>query len=290
MPLSKLSSNSFNTQANLTSLSIGTAANRALGGNANTTTIATENAGLVTIAKPYDGSATTIRLTANPSGYGNDFYNGISAGGGGGFNFYAGGYQSPVDNQTYSSNGANTMVYFGGDYLNWQIQNYTGTTTAAAAGTYIGNKSYVRYLTALIVSEYGQIKTPASDYVQGSKTGWTQTSGSESGALIPFQAFQCRAFVKFNGSTNTISKAANFSSITDRGSGTWRANFNNNLPDGDYITTTSAQHNGYGGATLGSGGSNGAGDGNTSTYVALECRDMGNSTNEPNELFVAVFR
>ena len=290
MPLSKLSSNSFNTQANLTSLSIGTAANRALGGTGNTTTIATDNPGLMTIAKPYDGGATTIRLTANPSGYGNDFYNGIAAGGGGGFNFYAGGYQSAIDNQTYSSNGANTMVYFGGDYSNWQITQYTGTTTAAAAGTHIGSKSYVRFLTSFQVSEYGQIKTPSCEYVQGSKTSWTQNNGSESGGLIPFQAFQCRAFVKWNGVNNSIVKAANFSSMTDTGTGSWRANFTNNLFDSNYTVVASAQPNGYGGANLGNDGPNSVGDSNTNTYVALECRSNQNDDNEPNALSIAVFR
>jgi hypothetical protein len=290
MPLSKLSSNSFNTQANLTSLSIGTAANRALGGNANTTTIATENPGLVTIGKPYDGGATTIRFTSNPAGYGNDFYNGISCGSGGGFNIYGGGYQSPIDNNTYSSNGANTIMYFGGDFSNFQITHYTGTTTAAAAGTHIGGKSYVRFLTPFQVSEYGNIKTPACDYVQGSKTSWTTTAGSESGGLIPFQAFQCRAFIKFAGTTNAIVKAANFSSITDTGTGSWRANFTNNLFDSNYTVVASGQPNGYGGANLGNDGPNSVGDSNTTTYVALECRDNANNDNEPNALFIAVFR
>jgi hypothetical protein len=290
MPLSKLSSNSFNTQANLTSLSIGTTANRALGGSGNTTTIATDNAGLMTIGKPYDGGATTIRFTSNPSGYGSDFYHGISMGSGSGFNIYAGGYQSHIDNNTYSSNGSNTMMYFGGSTTDFSIQMYTGTTTAAAAGTHIGSKSYVRYLTPFSIGEYGNIKTPACEYTTGTKTSWIQTSGSESGGLIPFQAFQCRAFLKFNGSSNAIIKGANFSSITDRGTGLWRANFNNNLPDADYTVVASGQGNNYGGANLYNDGGNGAGDSNTNTYVALESRSNANDNNEPNALFIAVFR
>lgn len=291
MPLSKLSSNSFNTQANLTSLSIGTAANRALGGSGNTTTIATENPGLVTIGKPYDGGATTIRLTANPSGYTNDFYHGISQGSGGGFNCYAGGYQSSIDNNTYASNTGNTLMYFGGSQTEFAVQMYTGTGTAAAAGTYIGNKSYVRFLTAFQIGGSGNIKTPACEYVQGTQTSWTQTSaGGESGGLVPFQAFQCRAFAKFSGTSNSIVRGANISSITDRGTGLYRANFNNNLPDADYTVVTAAQPNGYSGAALGTGGSNAAGDSNTNTYVALECRNYVNNGNEPNELYFAVFR
>jgi hypothetical protein len=289
MPLSKLSSNSFNTQANLTSLSIGTAANRALGGSGNTTTIATENPGLVTIAKPYDGGATLIRFTSNPSGYGSDFYHGIAMGSGAGFNIYAGGYQSHIDNNTYSSNGSNTMMYFGGSASSFQVQLYTGTQQAAANNTHIGNKSYVRQITPFVVNQYGSIQTPACDYVLSDKSTWPTTANGESGGQVPFQAFQCRAFCYFNGTNNSIVKGANISSISDQGTGLYRANFTSNMPDANYTVVTAAQPNGYAGAALGTGPGTAAGD-NTTSYVSLECRNYSNSNNEPNALYFAVFR
>ena len=103
-------------------------------------------------------------------------------------------------------------------------------------------------------------------------------------------AYGCRAFAKFNGVNNTIQASGNISSITDRGTGFYRANFNNNLPDDAYTVVTAAQPNGYSGAALGAGGLNGVNDSNTNTYVALECRNYTNNNNEPNELFFAVFR
>jgi hypothetical protein len=289
MPLSKLSSNSFNTQANLTSLSIGTAANRALGGSGNTTTIATENPGLVTIAKPYDGGATTIRFTSNPSGYGNDFYHSIAHGAGSGFNIYAGGYQSHIDNQTYTSNNSNTMMYFGGSTSDFNVQLYTGTQQAAANNTYIGNKSYVRQLLAFSIGSFGNIKTPACEYTTLGTSSWATTLAGDSGGQVPFQAFQCRAFCYFNGITNAVVRGANISSITDQGTGLYRANFSSNMPDANYTVVTAGQHNGYGGAALGTGPGSAAGD-NTTSYVSLECRNYTNSNNEPNALYFAVFR
>ena len=103
-------------------------------------------------------------------------------------------------------------------------------------------------------------------------------------------AYGCRAWVKFNGITNAIVASGNISSITDTGVSTYRANFNNNLPDANYAVVTAAQPNGYAGAALGAGGPNAVGDSNTNTYVALECRNYTNNGNEPNELFFAVFR
>jgi hypothetical protein len=103
-------------------------------------------------------------------------------------------------------------------------------------------------------------------------------------------AYGCRAWAKFGGISNSIVASGNFSSITDRGTGLYKANFTNNLVDANYAVVTAAQPNGYSGAVLGAGGSNAAGDSNTNTYVALECRNYLNSNNEPNELFLAVFR
>jgi hypothetical protein len=103
-------------------------------------------------------------------------------------------------------------------------------------------------------------------------------------------AYACRAWVKFQGITDAIVASGNFSSITDTGVSTYRANFTNNLPDANYAVTTAAQPNGYAGAALGTDGPNAVGDSNTNTYVALECRDYTNNGNEPNALFVAVFR
>jgi hypothetical protein len=103
-------------------------------------------------------------------------------------------------------------------------------------------------------------------------------------------AYGCRAWAKFDGINDTISASGNISSISDTGIGLYRANFTNNLVDANYAVVTAGQANGYGGASLATGGPNGVGDSNTTSYVALECRDLTNNGNEPNELFFAVFR
>ena len=103
-------------------------------------------------------------------------------------------------------------------------------------------------------------------------------------------AYGCRAWAKFDGAADTISGSGNISSISDTGFSTYRANFTNNLVDANYAVVTAGQHNNYAGASLGAGGSNAVGDSNTTSYVALESRDLSNNGNEPNELFFAVFR
>lgn len=143
----------------------------------------------------------------------------------------------------------------------------------------------------------GYVRT-ATNHQLSFLTNNTEQMRLTTGGLLQFNsgygsvttAYGCRAFAKFDGSSNAITRSGNISSITDRGTGLYRANFTNNLVDADYTVVTAGQHNGYAGALLGAGGSNGATDSNTNTYVALECRNFSNTNNEPNELFFAVFR
>jgi len=59
--------------------------------------------------------------------------------------------------------------------------------------------------------------------------GWMNDDGSEN--------FKCRAWVNFDGTgTVAIRNSGNVSSITDNGTGNYRVNFINSMPDTNYAT------------------------------------------------------
>jgi hypothetical protein len=65
---------------------------------------------------------------------------------------------------------------------------------------------------------------------------WLNTDNTEN--------YKCRAWVNFNGTgTVAIRASGNVSSITDLGTGTYRANFINAMSDANYCTTVSATNN-----------------------------------------------
>jgi hypothetical protein len=77
----------------------------------------------------------------------------------------------------------------------------------------------------------------------GSTTGiktceWNRSNGNfsfDSGYGSAAVAYGCRAWVKFNGTgTVAINGSGNVSSITDQGTGTYRVNFTNAMPDTNY--------------------------------------------------------
>ena len=60
--------------------------------------------------------------------------------------------------------------------------------------------------------------------------GWINDDGSEN--------YKCRAWVNFNGTgTVAIRESGNVSSITDNGTGNYRVNFTNAMPDENYSTS-----------------------------------------------------
>jgi len=89
--------------------------------------------------------------------------------------------------------------------------------------------------------------TVVVDAVKSSTTGaptFQNTSGTEIGQL-------CRAWVNFNG-TGTVAIRASFnvSSITDLGTGQYRVNFANPMPDANYAAFASAGADGAGSAII----------------------------------------
>ena len=58
------------------------------------------------------------------------------------------------------------------------------------------------------------------------------------------EQYLCKAWVNFNGTgTVAIRAAGNVSSITDVGTGDYRVNFANAMPDANYATLTTTSHN-----------------------------------------------
>ncbi len=63
-------------------------------------------------------------------------------------------------------------------------------------------------------------------------------------SVAGYPAYQCRAWVNFNGtSTVAIRSSGNVSSITDNGVGNYTANFTTNMPDANYAATIGANIN-----------------------------------------------
>jgi hypothetical protein len=54
-------------------------------------------------------------------------------------------------------------------------------------------------------------------------------------------AYGCRAWVNFNGITNSIRASGNISSITDDGTALYTINFTNAMPDANYTMVSSTQ-------------------------------------------------
>jgi hypothetical protein len=82
-----------------------------------------------------------------------------------------------------------------------------------------------------------QNTTGSSATVTGNATG--STFGFNSGYGSVATAYGCRAWVNFNGTTNTggfctIRASGNVSSVTDNGTGDYTINFTNALPDANY--------------------------------------------------------
>ena len=78
-----------------------------------------------------------------------------------------------------------------------------------------------------------------------------ESSGTISSAIIgggttTYPSFLCRAFVNFNGTTNTggfctIRQAGNVTSVADNGTGDYTINLAESMPDTNYTVTISSQ-------------------------------------------------
>jgi hypothetical protein len=99
-------------------------------------------------------------------------------------------------------------------------------------------------------------------------------------------AYGCRAWVNFNGTgTPAIRASGNVSSITDDGTGQYRVNFTNAMPDVNYSLTMSVQEDSGGGARF----CNGRGTW-TSSSAYIEARSSSATFIDPQFFWVAVFR
>ena len=64
------------------------------------------------------------------------------------------------------------------------------------------------------------------------------------------EQYLCKAWVNFNGTgTVAIRASGNVSSITDNGTGDYRVNFTNAMPDTNYVTITGASDVSWGNKT-----------------------------------------
>lgn len=99
--------------------------------------------------------------------------------------------------------------------------------------------------------------------------------------------YACRAWVNFNGQTNTILGSGNVSSIVSEGGGTYTINFTNAIPDTNYSVVAVANDVGAGAAFAPISGSL------TTTSVRLKAMAGGDNTIfsfSPVLACVAVFR
>ena len=89
---------------------------------------------------------------------------------------------------------------------------------------------------------------PAADRIGfaegGTQVGEFDASGNflfNSGYGSVATAYGCRAWVNFNGITNSIRASGNISSITDDGTAIYTINFTNAMPDANYSMVSSTQ-------------------------------------------------
>lgn len=92
----------------------------------------------------------------------------------------------------------------------------------------------------------------------------------------------CKAWVNFNGTgTVAIRASYNVTSITDRGTGRYTANFTTAMSDNDYSVICIGDNDGYMYIT----------EGNTSTTsVGVDANNMSNGGTDRTQISVAVFR
>lgn len=111
---------------------------------------------------------------------------------------------------------------------------------------------------------------------------WQNTDGTEN--------YKCRAWVNFNGTTNTggncdIRESGNVSTVADLGTGNYQVNFSTAMPDANYAVTGLAQYQNNGGQTILEGPS----DASTSSFEVYTKTNQ-NATFDTEFVSVAVFR
>jgi hypothetical protein len=87
--------------------------------------------------------------------------------------------------------------------------------------------------------------TPASLHTEWDYTASMRSFDYQSGASL--EAFQCRAWVRFDGSSGAIAAAKNVSGVTRNSAGNYTVTFTNSLPDANYAAIPSCNASATGG-------------------------------------------
>jgi len=114
------------------------------------------------------------------------------------------------------------------------------------------------------------------------------------GGSTLYPAYDCRAWVNFNGTgTVAIRASGNVSSITDNGTGDYTVNFTTAMPDANFVITTSASELGSTGIAdwyVTAGRATNYSDLYSTTLCKVEAVSGGGSNVDPGVVNVAIFR
>lgn len=170
----------------------------------------------------------------------------------------------------------------------------TGTislaNTAVAAGTYGGTAD----IPTLVIDAQGRITSATSNTVATlpSQTGNSQKVLTTNGSVAswtdtPTTTTTARAWVRFNGTTGTLIKSHNVSSVTRNGVGDYTIIFTTALPDANYCPVTGGQASGGGIGVVGVYQGTGS---ITTTSLRVNSFNYNSGTaNDLPNIFVAVF-
>jgi hypothetical protein len=157
---------------------------------------------------------------------------------------------TPLDVQTQGANVLTSVLTTGIDDLNFRMGAMNGV--AGGAGTSMA-KMGLFYLGAGESSTIDFIRGGgATDGSIGFRSAGNErmrirADGSRWTNANTLPAFECRAWVNFNGTgTVAIRASGNVSSITDNGVGNYTVNFTTALPDGNYAVNTTTNLNNLG--------------------------------------------
>jgi hypothetical protein len=164
------------------------------------------------------------------------------------------GTSSPAGNLQISGSGDRSLLVTGGTAGTVSVQ--LGDSGAAGQG----GMSYDNSVDALFFKSNGTERMRIASNGQRS-TNVVSTVGTSYDTLYP--AYDCRAWVNFNGTgTVAIRASGNVSSITDNGTGDYTVNFTTAMPDANYSATCGACRS----------------DGTPSTYLGMNNQTVPSTT------------
>mgnify|MGYP000497588330 CR=1 FL=1 len=140
---------------------------------------------------------------------------------------------------------------------------------------------------AWAVDVYGSTSTPSLRFVDNVASATrAEIDGSanfkfNSGYGSVATAYGCRAWVNFNGTgTVAIRASGNVTSITDQGTGNYRANFTNAMPDANYSRVFSSEQISLIDSIAPS----------TTTYADMRCINLAGTATDAAYISLSVFR